>query len=370
MRLHSVHREKLTRFVSALVDQRRARILVEPYERQSGFWFGGGNVVRERDGTLWLCGRYRNAGDSRTGLVAGERGLECAVFASRDGGETFQKAASWSKLRLSRPDATVISIEGAALHRVAEGEWELFVSSEKAWEYPDEVREYRKPGCGVWSVDVLCGPAPDRLEGDTLRLALRESSDAAYLHVKDPVVYDQPDGSTSMMFCSHPYCWSSANTGLAVRDRGSEGFRLVSRQVVPRGPAWDVASTRVTCRFPVPRVGAFADLPPLSILFYDGLECVRQHDENRSAVRRPRGYSCEELSGAMVGFDAEFPHFERLSYLAPLFVSPYGTGCSRYVDVVETGKGLLATWQQSQENLSQPLVGHTLATDEVVRLLS
>ena len=292
------------------------------------------------------------------------------MFASRDGGRSFHKAASWSKLRLSRPDANVVSIEGTALHRKASGDWELFVSSEKAWEYPGEVREHRKLGCGVWSIDVLSGPAPDRLECDTLRSVLREQDDAAYLHVKDPVVYDQPDGSTHLVFCSHPYCWSSANSGLAVRDRGADGFRLVSRQLVPRGPAWDVASTRVTCRFPVPRVGAFAALPPLSILFYDGLECVRQHDENRRAIHRPRGYSCEELSGAMVGFDAEFPRFERLSYLAPLFVSPYGTGCSRYVDVVDTGAGLLATWQQSQENLSQPLVGRFLAAEDVRRLLS
>ncbi len=235
---------------------------------------------------------------------------------------------------------------------------------------PAVVREYLKPGCGVWSIDVMTGPSPDRIESGSLMQALREQDDPGHLHVKDPVVYAQPDGSTHLLFCSHPYSWSCANTGLAVRDRGADGFRLVTRQLVARGPVWDVASTRVTCRFSLPRLGRFASLPPLSILFYDGLECVRQHEENRRAVSRPRGYSCEELSGAMVGFDAEFPRFERLSYLAPLFISPYGTGCSRYVDVVNTKEGLLATWQQSQTDLSQPLVGHRLLLAEVERLLS
>ncbi|NLF16829.1 MAG: exo-alpha-sialidase [Lentisphaerae bacterium] len=368
--LTDTHRAALKRFLLALVDQSRARVLVEPNRRSAGFWFGGGNVVRDRDGVLWLCGRYRNVGDSRTGLAAGERGLECAVFASRDGGQSFQKVVRWSKADLSRPDAEVVSIEGTALHLAADGQWELFISTEKAWEYPEEVRDYRKPGCGVWSIDCLRGPSPDRLDSASLRPVLRETADAAYLHAKDPVVYGLPDGSTHLMFCSHPYCWSSANTSLAVRPAGAEGFQLVSRQLVPRGPAWDIASTRGTCRFPVPRVGLFADLAPLSILFYDGLECVRSHEENARAVCRPRGYSCEELSGAMVGFDAAFPEFERLSYLAPLFISPCGTGCSRYVDVVATPAGLLATWQQGQDDGSQPLVGHLLPSAEVQRLLS
>ena len=51
---------------------------------ETGFWFGGGNMVQDHDGTLWLVGRYRNHGDSRTGLGAGERGLELALFRSDD----------------------------------------------------------------------------------------------------------------------------------------------------------------------------------------------------------------------------------------------------------------------------------------------
>jgi hypothetical protein len=357
-------------FAEALVDQRRARALIEPNRCASGFWFGGGNVVAAPDGALWLCGRYRNAGDSRLGLEAGERGLACALFVSRDGGRSFAKVHQWSKADLSRPAAQVVSIEGTALFRRPDGIWEFYVSSEKAWEYPQGLESYRKPGCGVWSIDAMTGAAPDALAAGTLGPVLRETTDAAYWHVKDPVVYGLPDGGTHLLYCSHPYCWSSANTGLAAREAGAEGFRLVTRQLVPRGPAWDVAGTRVTCRLPVPRLGRFAEAPPMSILFYDGLECVRQHDQSQRGVQRPRGHSCEELGGALAGLDEEWPRCERLSYLAPLFVSPQGTGCSRYVDVVDTGDGLLATWQQSQEDLSQPLVGNLLPMADVRALLS
>lgn len=257
MPLNRAHQDCLRALAEALVDQHRARVLVEPNRRASGFWFGGGNVVADAQGTLWLCGRYRNAGDSRLGLEAGERGLACAVFASRDGGHSFAKVRQWSKADLSRPDAPVVSIEGTALYCRADGTWELYVSSEKAWEYPEGLEAHRKPGCGIWSIDVMVGPAPDALDAGTLRSVLREQEDAAYLHAKDPVVYRQPDGGTHLVYCTHPYCWSSANTALAVRRPGREAFEVVTRQLVPRGPAWDVASTRVTCRLAGPAGGPF-----------------------------------------------------------------------------------------------------------------
>ena len=58
-----------------LVDQRNARILVPALGNESGFWFGGGNLLQEPDGTILACGRFRNPGDARTGTGSGERGL-------------------------------------------------------------------------------------------------------------------------------------------------------------------------------------------------------------------------------------------------------------------------------------------------------
>jgi hypothetical protein len=71
----------------------------------------------------------------------------------------------------------------------------------------------------------------------------------------------------------------------------------------------------------------------------------------------------------LFGWDEGFPELERLSVLEPLFFSPHGTGSSRYVDVIPTTEGLLATWQQSQPDGSQPLVGHALPLDEVQTIL-
>jgi hypothetical protein len=366
--LTASQQERLTALLTALIDQEAARVIVEPQARATGFWFGGGNTVQDDDGTLWVCGRYRNFGDSRTGLAAGQRGLECALFASRDGGQTFTKEKSWSKADLSFPGNEVLSIEGTALNRRADGLWELFISSEKKREYPEIVADYLKPGTGVWSIDLLVAPTLAELSPACIRQALAEHDDPGYIHVKDPVAAGDFDGETQLVFCSHPYCWTCSNSGLATRASGSEDFVRQTQEVVQHGPNWDVAGTRITSRFDVPQVGVFADTP-CCVLLYDGLECVRQLDENTKAVKRPRGYSCEEISGAFFGPTGTWDGFERLSYLAPLFISPYGTGCSRYADVLVTKDGLFATWQQSQNDLSQPLVASFLSMDRVAEIL-
>ena len=136
----------------------------------------------------------------------------------------------------------------------------------------------------------------------------------------------------------------------------------------PRGVTWDVAMTRGTCVVDVPRVGAF-EKQSVSLLFYDGGECVRNHHEHSHAVTRPRGYSCEELGGLACVLDGDFSRIDRLSEHGPLFVSPHGTGCSRYVDVLSADDGLYATWQQSRTDGSQPLVMNFVPQDVVSDLL-
>jgi hypothetical protein len=360
----------LRELLAALVDQVRARVLVPPYESAPGFWFGGGSLATDPGGRIWLSGRYRNYGDSRTGLRAGQRGLECALFCSLDGGQTFEKVGSWTKADLSRNERTVLSIEGTALHACPDGTWELFISSEKEIAYPESLRGYQKPGTGVWTIDRITGPSPDRLDPATMVTVLENPDRPEYLHVKDPVVLDRPDGSTAMVFCSHPFCWSSSGTGLATRAPGQDAFRIQAWEMVSRGPTWDVSATRITDCMPVPQVGCFAGQPAVSVCFYDGAECLRSHDENPLARSRPRGYSCEEIGGAFWGWDGSFPTVERLSRLAPMFVSPWGTGCSRYVSTLVTADGILTAWQQGQADGSQPLVGHVTPMAVVEQILS
>ena len=93
-------------------------------------------------------------------------------------------------------------------------------------------------------------------------------------------------------------------------------------------------------------------------------------DEHNHSVNRPRGYSCEELGGVAYITDGDFSIVHRLSKYHPAFVSPYGTGCSRYVDVLQTSSGMIATWQQSQNDFSQPLVMHQLDNATITEVLS
>ena len=86
-----VKEEKLIRLARRLVNPEQARILIEPYGKGMGYWFGGGNLVEGPGGDIYLVGRYRNPGDSTTGLAKGERGLELAIFPVIRWGPDFRK---------------------------------------------------------------------------------------------------------------------------------------------------------------------------------------------------------------------------------------------------------------------------------------
>jgi len=349
--------EALLRVGEALVDQQKALVVVPPRAAEAGFWFGGGNLARDARGNLWLVGRYRNGGDSRAGIKAGPRGAELALFRADEGAGSFTPALSWLKKDLACDGEEVLSIEGASLY-IGEDGAELYVSSEKARAYPEHVRDKQKPGTGVWSIDVLAAPDVEGLRDATPQCALR-SDEAAWLHVKDPVVFDL-EGRRTMLYCAHPYSWSSSNTGYAVTDTPPAEWTNCEWSILERGPAWDVAAFRVTERVPLPAVGVLEDGPGAALYFYDGAECIHRHGGGA-----PRGYSCEEIGGLAAGLDAEFPRIERLSVERPLFISPHGTGCSRYVSVLDAGAEYLVTWQQSQPDDSQPLVMNRVARAEV-----
>jgi hypothetical protein len=373
--LPSALEERLTNLAIALIDQKRARLIVPSQQPSTGFWFGGGNIIENSNGDLHAVGRYRNHGDSRTGVAAGERGLELAIFTSTDGGEKWEKSVSFSKPDLNIGDRTVLSIEGSALRRTKSG-YELYVSTEKdGIGYPEGYDGYLKPGTGVWTIERLAAESLEGLKQASLE-TVAECSDLRWLHIKDPFLYERAGGTLNLLFCSHPFSWSSSNTGFRAASADSASsvsqtpnFGETEYDFFPRGTTWDVAMTRGTCVLDVPKVGAFADVDA-SLFFYDGGESLRDLDEHSTAIKRPRGYSCEELGGVAYIQNGSFNGIERLSKYLPQFVSPYGTGCSRYVDVVSTKTGLIATWQQSQDDLSQPLVMNVLTHHEVADILS
>jgi hypothetical protein len=367
--MEATQKEKLLRFGRALVNQERARAIVPPLEPSSGFWFGGGNLTEGTDGSLYLCGRYRTYGDSRTGLHVGERGVELAIFESKDRGQTFDKLLSWSKQTLSPEGQPVLSIEGSAL-RFAENGVELYVSSEKETVgYPDALRSYQKPGTGVWTIDRLQAASIAGLRHAAVE-PLLACDDPRWLHVKDPALYQATTGGTCLVFCTHPFNWTSSNSAYVWRRSPTKTFDPPVYDFFPRGFTWDVAISRITCLLRVPQVGAFAGLPPIVLAFYDGGECMRDLDEHAQAIRRPRGYSCEEIGGVAWGWEDDLSSLERLSVTGPAFVSPRGTGCSRYVDVLQTEDAFYVTWEQSQTDLSQPLVLNILSRQAAEEILA
>ena len=354
-----------------LIDQRKARILVPALGNESGFWFGGGNLVQDQDGAILVCGRFRNPGDARTGTGSGERGLEFAIFSGSSPDAEFTKTLSFSKNDLS-VNEEVVSIEGASLlpSETSPSGWELFVSTEKRVSYPKPLINFQKPGTGVWSIDRIRGEdGVGSLSPDTIQ-TVASSQNGETLHVKDPVAFRINASSTELTYCHHPFSWASSNTGLSRQSGTSENFELVSENVLPRGNSWDVACSRLTERLPVPKIGPFSDIPAISLYFYDGAECLRPLDQNPQAAKRPRGYSCEELGGLAWGWDHEFPKLSKISIDFPLFLSPHSTGCSRYASALLLEDGsLFGAWQQAQGDGSQPLVSNRLAKSEVARIL-
>ena len=372
MELSEKLENKLLDLGRRLIDQQSSRIIVQPLGNSFGYWFGGGNICISKSGEILVTGRFRNEGDARTGTGAGARGLECSVFSGNSPDASFEKVLSFSKEDLSHTE-DVVSIEGVSLinHPDTDDSYEFIISTEKKTSYPKTLINFQKPGTGVWSIDLL--KSKNGLEAFDLGSmhTIARSEKGSTLHYKDPVVFNAENGQTHVIFCHHPFSWSSSNTGLLTRQQGSESFDLISENILERGNSWDVACSRVTEKLPVPKIGEFADLPDLSLYFYDGAECLRPLDQNHKAAKRPRGYSCEELGGLAWGWDSEFPKLQKLSIDFPLFISPHGTGCSRYASAINIPDGsIFAAWQQSQENESQPLVGNHLSSIEVSRILS
>ena len=312
------------------------------------------------DGTLYLCGRYRSAGDSRTGLDLGDRGRELAVFASRDGGRSWTKALSFDKAAVSPDGGEALSIEGSAL-RFSPGRVDLFVSSEKRVPYPAPVEAFQKPGTGIWSIERLSAPTLEGLARARPRTVLA-GGDPATLQVKDPFLAERPEGGLFLFFCHHSFNWSSSNTGYVPLGADGEPEGPPVYDAWPRGPAWDVAITRGTCVLPLPKPPPGASTSPsdwpkgIGLAFYDGGECLRNLDEHAAAVKRPRGYSCEELGGLGYYVEGDPSRFRRISEIFPEFTSPDGTGCLRYVDVLAGPDAYIATWQQSRPDGSQALM--------------
>ena len=272
MNLKNEQVDQLRELGLRLIDQNSAKILIPAQKQEPGFWFGGGNIIQEKNGRILICGRYRNAGDSTTGTGAGERGLEFSIFAGESTNADFSKILSFSKQDLAH-SSEIVSIEGGCLLQNTQSDKiELFISTEKKIAYPKALINFQKPGTGVWTVDLLQGTKAESIDLNSIQ-TVASSGNGNTLHVKDPVAFNSSNGDTELLYCNHPFSWSSSNTGLARRSGST--FDHLSDSVLARGNSWDVACSRITERLQIPKFGSFSEIPDLSLYFYDGAECLR-----------------------------------------------------------------------------------------------
>ena len=223
--------DRLKALARTLVDDSAARIVREPTSNAPGFWFGSGGIARDADGAYYICGRYRDQGDSRTGVGAGRRGWKLVVTRGADPGAEFEEIWSAEKSDLGTERGAVVSIEGSAIFRRDDGTVELYVSTEKDRAYPDLVASAQKPGTGIWDIDVVSAGSFDTFRADQLR-PLIWSDDPTTLHIKDPSVSVTPAGETLLIFCHHGFNWSSSSTGTMLRQCGSDEWGSPSLKVL------------------------------------------------------------------------------------------------------------------------------------------
>ena len=352
--------KEIQAFVKSLINEKEAKIAIPAMGKESGYWFGGGNMIKGKDGSLYITGRYRNIGDSRTGVGMGERGLELAIFRSMDNGSNFQKIKSFSKKDLNADGYEVLSIEGSALFDNGHG-IELFISTEKKnRQFPVGYEDFHKPGTGSWTIDRITASHVEDLNIASIENVI-DCQDPRWFNVKDPFVYTNNNNDLVLGFCTHPFNWASSNSAYCVRKNGEEKFSTPVFDWFPRGFCWDVGIARATCFLEVKGIG--------TLVFYDGGEAMRDYPQHEKASKRPRGSSCEELGGLAIFSDDKPETVQRISSVLPSFVSSTGSGSLRYIDVLETEDGYYATWQQSQSNFSQPLMLRFLPKKEVESLL-
>jgi hypothetical protein len=359
--------DTLKAIAEILVNQNNAEVVIPAEKPESGYWFGGGNMIADEKGNLYISGRYRNSGDSRTGIDKGERGKELAVFRSPDGGRSFEKIISFDKTDLKVNGWEILSIEGSALNRIPGGV-ELYVSTEKIGRpFAEGYSEYHKEGTGSWTIEKISASSVEELPPGESETVI-DCRDPRWFNVKDPFIYHNAGEELILGFCSHPFNWASSNSGFARFTPGKKKHTTVNYEFFPRGFCWDVGISRATCFIDLPRAGKLSG-EQYSLCFYDGGEAMRDYPQHNKGLSRPRGYSCEELGGAGYFTEGNPETIKRLSIAEPMLLSPYGTGSSRYVDVLETDEEYLVTWQQSQADGSQPLVMNRVERKAILEIV-
>jgi len=320
-----------------------------------GYWVGAPTVWFDRtDRRFYLSYRLR-----RPRGVAPDRGAETRIAVSADGIH-FEDVWRAAKDQFDSP-----SIERCSLARGRDGRWQYFVSFVDGRD-------------GRWRVDRLEAESIDKLDPASRRPVFT-ADQLGIEGVKDPNVFvhggiywmllsyvPTPAGAT------HEQMHASAdiyNTGLSL-SCSAVASSLDGKDWLWHGPImrpqpgsgrWDAYATRVCCVVPA---------GPIWIAYYDGARSVEENYEERTGLAV--GGICPEPAagpaspstgaaplpagapapvGGLLAFRSITPH-------GPALVSPHGSGCLRYVDVVRFGSE-----RESPGSSSGPLISDAPGVD-------
>lgn len=269
-----------------------------------GYWAGAPSAVYA-EGVYYLAYRLRRPVGSGRGYAN--------VIARSDDGLRFEPICT-----LDRDDFDADSLERPALVAVPGGGWRIYVSC-------------ATPGTAHWRVDLLEADDPSGFTASRRRTVLPGNEAIA---VKDPVI--RYDGSSWHLWAScHPLDVPT-ETDRMVSDYATsvDGVDWTWHGTALRGrrQTWDSRGTRIA-----------------SVLV-DGAAVIAYYDGRASA-----GENWEERTGIAVGvgYDA----FTGIGETATA-VSPYGSGCLRYVDVVDLPGGARRLYFEA----SRPDGAHDLMT--------
>jgi len=361
--------KRLVALAKELALPRASKLLIAPMKDEAGYGFGAGNCIRyPRDGSLLLIGRYQNGEKRKAGKHPDAGGEALSIFRSTNQGRSFERVAHWPVEDFSKKHA-VLSIGGSALRLTQRG-IQVLVSTELDVPVPKAIKSPGKLPRGIWRIQAFEAAEFGKLDPSRKLNPMVLETDPAHLHIKDPSVSSGfNEGQDILFYSTQPFSKSSSNSGYAWLL--SHGVEHQSNGFFQRGPVWDVAETSISCRLPVPRVGPFANLPPISLYFYNGAERVHHDPASTSHPYPPWGYAGEQQGGIAYGFDRDFPSITRLTKLAPLFSTSKGTGACRHIRVLAEQDGsLFATWQQSSNHGAQALHAHRLTASKVAKILA
>lgn len=258
-----------------------SQVVVEAPEPRPGSWAGAPSALVSA-GEHWLAYRLRNP--------VGEGRGYCNVLARSTDGVRFETVAT-----VDRDAFGGESLERPALVRTPTGRWRLYVS-------------VALPGTKAWRIDLLEADAPEALSAATPRTVL----DATALSApKDPVVRLAGDGTWHLWASVHPLDDPDATDRMNTRHATSpDGVTWQWRGVAlePRPGRWDARGVRLTT---VVRAGA------QTVAYYDGRRTAEENWEERTGLAVSVG------DGRFTALGDE-----------PAYVSPFGAGGLRYVDLV------------------------------------